>query len=237
MTNVIGLYDDPGKAKQVINELMQAGLQQNDVELMAEDQQELESHISEFGIRQEDAHLYAEAVRHGKAVVRAQTSDDKAEQILELLNRNGALDLDEVAQEFEQEEQKQSSERQTISQAEESLNVGKRKTLQGGKRITTKVTERPVEQTISLREEKVEVRQEESNRKLSPEEAESAFKDETREFTETREVPEVKKEARETGRVEIEKSAKEREETVRDTVRKSEIRTEEIKPEREERKD
>lgn len=249
MTNVIGLYNDPSKAQQVINELMQAGLQQNDVELMAEDQQELESHISELGIRQEDAHLYAEAVRHGKAVVRAQTSDDRAEQILELLNRNGALDLDEVAHEFEQEQQEnqqpakqakpsqkqseqKSGERQTLSQAEESLIVEKRKTLQGGKRVTTKVSEQPVEQKVSLKEEKVEVRQEESNRKLSPEEAESAFKDETREFTETREVPVVKKEAHETGRVEIEKSTKEREETVRDKVRKSEIKTEEIKPEK-----
>ncbi|MBC7907699.1 MAG: DUF2382 domain-containing protein [Rhodospirillaceae bacterium] len=238
MTNVIGLYEDPGKAQQVINELIQAGLQKNDVELMAQDEQELESHISELGIREEDAHLYAEAVRHGKAVVRAQTSEDNAEQILELLNRNGALDLDEVAQEFEQEEERQQpakqakpQQKQTISQAEESLTVEKRKTLQGGKRVTTKVSEQPVEQKIKLKEEKVDVRQEESDRKLSPEEAESAFKEETREFTETREVPEVKKEARETGRVEIEKSAKEREETVRDTVRKSEIKTEEIKPE------
>ncbi|MBC7950837.1 MAG: hypothetical protein H7Z12_03320 [Rhodospirillaceae bacterium] len=102
MTNLIGLYDDPGKAQQVITELLRAGLQQNDLEVMAEDQTELESHISEMGIRREDAHLYAEAVRHGKAVVRAQTTDDRAEQILDLLNRNGALDLDEVAHEFEQ---------------------------------------------------------------------------------------------------------------------------------------
>jgi stress response protein YsnF len=230
MTNVIGLYNDPGKARQVINELLRAGLQENDIELMDQQQDpQLEQHIAEFGISQDHAHLYAEAVRHGKAVLNARAPEDQAERILDILDSNGALNIDEAAKEFSQQQGQQT---EVIPEIEEELSVGKRQTLQGGKRVTAKVTEKPVEESVRLKEEKVEVQRRDSDRKLSPQEAEQALKDQTREFTETREVPEVKKEARETGQVEIKKSATEREEKVKDTVRKTEVQTEEIKPEK-----
>lgn len=230
MTNVIGLYDDPGKARQVINELLQTGLRQDDVELMGEDSkqdQNLEQHMAEFGLSQRDARNYAEAVRHGKAVLNAHAPDDQAERVLEILNKYGARDIEEASREYQAEQ----GEAQSIPEVEEKLEVGKRAVLQGGVRVSTKVTERPVEESVRLKQEKIQVKRQDSDRKLSEEEAKQAFKEETREFTETREVPEVKKEARETGRVEIQKTAKESEEKVKDKVRKTELRTERIEPE------
>ena len=44
---------------------------------------------------------------------------------------------------------------ETVPIVEEELSVGTRKVANGGARVTSSVTERPVEQTVSLREERV----------------------------------------------------------------------------------
>ncbi|MBF0333710.1 MAG: hypothetical protein HQL40_08690, partial [Alphaproteobacteria bacterium] len=82
MTNVIGLYDDPEKAKQAIDALMEAGLMEEDVELLAEADDDVERHIGEMGIASREARLYAEAVRQGKAVVSAATGEEQIDEIL-----------------------------------------------------------------------------------------------------------------------------------------------------------
>lgn len=232
MTRVIGLYDDPERARQVINQLAQRGIGEDEVELIAKDEEDLEGHIGELGVDQDEVWIFAKAVRHGKAMLSAHTDDEHADEIVQLLDKNGALDPDQLSQQFQQEEQQGSEKKETIRRVEESLSVGKRKVLLGGKRISSKVREQPVEKRVTLRQEGIDVEEHPSDRTLSPEEAEAAFKDETREFTETREIPEVKKEARESGRVEVTRSASEREETVKETVRKKEVGTEDIKPEK-----
>ena len=67
-----------------------------------------------------------------------------------------------------------------------------------------------------------------ADRKLSPEEAEAAFRGRTVEATSTSEEAEVSKEARVVGEVSVGKRVKEREQTVRDTVRRTEVEVEEI---------
>ena len=54
-------------------------------------------------------------------------------------------------------------------------------------RVTTSVSERPVEKTVTLREEEVEVERRPADRKLKPEEAEAAFQDKTVEMLGTSE--------------------------------------------------
>ncbi|MBF0333711.1 MAG: DUF2382 domain-containing protein, partial [Alphaproteobacteria bacterium] len=76
--------------------------------------------------------------------------------------------------------------------------------------------------------EKLEVSETKADRELSPDEAEAAFKDETLDFEETREVPEVTKQARQTGKVKVSKSSTSHQEKVGGTVRKTEVRTEDL---------
>ena len=68
-------------------------------------------------------------------------------------------------------------------------------------RVTTSVNERPVEETVTLREEQVEVERQPADRKLKPEEAEAAFQEKTVEMLGTSEELEVSKEARVVGEV------------------------------------
>ena len=119
---------------------------------------------------------------------------------------------------------------ETVQEVEEELSVGKRKVASGGVRVTTSVSERPVEKTVTLREEEVEVERRPADRKLTPGEAEAAFQDKTVEMLGTSEEAVVRKEARVVGEVALGKRVEEHEETVKDTVRRSEVEVETIKP-------
>ena len=123
MIRVIGLYQDQETARKVLSQLSQKGVNEDEVELIAQDQQDLDSHICEFGISKNSAQIYADAVRHGMAMLSAQADDEQAEEILELMDENGALDVDEMAQHSESAE---AGSKETVRKAEESLPVGKR---------------------------------------------------------------------------------------------------------------
>ena len=113
---------------------------------------------------------------------------------------------------------------------EEGLEVGKRRVATGGVRVTSSVSERPVEETVTLREERVEAGRRRVDRELRPDEAEAAFEERTVEMTATGEEAEARKVARVVGEVTLGKRVGEREATVRDTVRRTEVEVEEIGP-------
>ncbi len=118
--------------------------------------------------------------------------------------------------------------RETVPVVEEGLEVGKREVATGGVRVTSSVSERPVEETVTLREERVEARRTRADRELGPDEAEAAFQERTVEMLATGEEAEVRKTARVVGEVTLGKRVGEREETVRDTVRRTEVDVEKV---------
>ena len=109
---------------------------------------------------------------------------------------------------------------------EENLQVGKREVETGGARITSRLVERPVEETLNLREEHVNVERTPVNRPVT--DADQAFQPSEIELTEHAEVPVISKEARVVEEVSLSKDVEEKEETIRDTVRNTEIDTERI---------
>ena len=82
-------------------------------------------------------------------------------------------------------------------------------------------TVRAVEE--QLREEEISVDRKRADRTLSPDEVEGAFREQTVEVTATREQPVVSKQARVVEEVSIGKSQHEREEVVRDKVRRTKL--------------
>lgn len=110
---------------------------------------------------------------------------------------------------------------------EEELQVGKREVQRGGVRVYSRVIEQPVEQQVNLREEHVRVERRPVNRAVSPGEAE-LFREQSIEVTETAEVPVVGKQARVTEEVLVGKDVNERVETVRDTVRRTDVNVEQL---------
>lgn len=224
---IVGLYDSEDKAQLAIGDLNKAGFDKNSVELLRGDGQTgaVASKLTDRGIEQGDARRYAEAIQRGGSFVIFEAPDEKAENAVSILERHGARNLDNLAAELGQ-----GQERETVPVVEEQVTVGKRPVLRGGVRVTSTVTERPVEETISLREEKVDVERQHAERKLSPEEADKAFQQKTVELTETGEEAVVTKEARVVEEVSLRKSAEEHEEKVQATVRRTDVKVEDVEP-------
>ena len=119
----------------------------------------------------------------------------------------------------------------TLPVIEENLQVGKREVETGGARLTSRLVERPVEKSINLKEEHVSVERTPVDRPVSSSDL-NAFKEEEFELTERAEVPVVTKEARVVEEVSLNKEVEEKEETIRDTVRSTEVEAEKIDPRR-----
>jgi len=116
---------------------------------------------------------------------------------------------------------------ETVEVVEEELQVGKRQVERGGVRVHTHVTERPVEEQVRLREEHATVERRPVDRPATEADLD-AFREETIEVTETVEEPVVSKRARVVEEVVISKEISERTETVRDTVRRTDVDVEDL---------
>lgn len=111
---------------------------------------------------------------------------------------------------------------EVIPLAEEQLNVGKRTVDHGTTRIRRYVVERPVEETVTLRGEKVTV---ERRRPLETAAAQGGamFEERVVEVRETAEEPVVSKTAHVVEEVVVGRETTERTETVKDTVRREDV--------------
>ena len=116
----------------------------------------------------------------------------------------------------------------TIPVVEEDLTVGKRQVERGGVRVYTHVTERPVEENVTLHEEHVTVDRRPADRPVVGGVDNTAFREGVIELTETAEEAVVSKQARVVEEVTINKNATDRTETVRDTVRRQDVEIEEL---------
>lgn len=110
---------------------------------------------------------------------------------------------------------------------EEQLQVGKRTVQRGGVRIFSHVTEKPVQESVQLREEHVTIERTAVDQPASAADIE-AFKDGTIEVRETSEEPVVSKTARVVEEVRVGKEVTERTETIQDTVRRTDVEVEQL---------
>jgi uncharacterized protein (TIGR02271 family) len=198
-------------------------------------------------INEDERGIYAEAVRRGSVVVTVNTDDRMTDRAAEILNQHSAIDVDRRTAQYRSSgynrfdakaplynaEQTRTETRNYANQGEvalpvieEQINVGKRVVQRGGVRVHTRMTERPVEETVDLREENVTVNRRPVNREFS--DADRATLNEG-DFTVTTRGEEavVSKEARVVEEVVIGKETTQHQETVRDTVKRTDVEVEE----------
>ncbi|WP_165943474.1 YsnF/AvaK domain-containing protein [Roseicella aquatilis] len=217
MESVIGLLADREQAQRVRGALVEAGCDREAVVILDRSAGAgLVEELVDRGLEQARARLYAEAVGRGGVLVAAEA--EKADTALAVMNRFELKAPEEMLQ-GEHVERAQS--------IEEELHVGKQQAV-GGKRLKTSIHERQVEKPVTLHEEEVEVERRREDHRLSPEEANHAFREETVELIATSERPVVSKEARVTGEVALRKRAVEHREVVRETVRRQDVDVETI---------
>lgn len=108
---------------------------------------------------------------------------------------------------------------ETIPVIREELNISKQEVERGGIRLRSRVVENEVQETVNLREENVNVERNPVDRPAS----DADFREGEVEVRERKEVPVVNKEARVVEEIKLNKEVEERDETIRDTVRETEV--------------
>ena len=116
---------------------------------------------------------------------------------------------------------------ESIPVVEEQLQVGKRRVLRGGIRVYSRVVEQPVEESIELQEERVRVDRRTVDRAATDADF-TAGREQVIEVEEYAEQPVVAKQARVVEEVRVGKDVSQRSETVRDTVRHTEVEVEQM---------
>lgn len=114
-----------------------------------------------------------------------------------------------------------------IPVVQEQLKVGKREVQRGGVRVFSRVVETPVNESIGLREEHVNVQRRAVDEPISTADS-SAFKEQSIEMRETAEEAVVEKSARVVEEVTINKEVTQREQQINDTVRHTEVEVEQL---------
>ena len=194
----------------------------------------------------EDARYYSDSVERGGTVVTVDAETDAdAERVVAVFNRFGA-DVDQhgtadhataTTGYAEAGAQKgrattagadlREGGEATLPVIEEELAVGKREVERGGVRVRSRIVERPVEEAVRLREERVSVERRPVNRPVTDEDI-RLFREGTFEVTERAEVPVVAKQTRVVEEVSVNKEVGERTETITDSVRRTDVEVEEV---------
>lgn len=228
MNNVIGVFDS-STADQVIGDLTSSGFSSSAVTRYEGGSSDLESQLTSAGVEADEAREYASSVSSGDVLVVAQAEDAQTDEAVAVMNRyyTGSGDAQYAAGEGGTTQTVADTGETRLAVAEEQLMVGKREVSRGGVRVRSVVTERPVEQQVTLRDETIKVERRPVNRAPTDTDT-NVFNEQAFELTETDEEAVVAKETRVIEEVVIGKTTEQRTETVRDTVRRSDVEVEEL---------
>jgi uncharacterized protein (TIGR02271 family) len=202
-----------------------------------------------FGSEETEAGHYGEAVRRGNTVVCVTAPREQVDRAVEIMNSAGAVDIDRHVERYrqtgyerydeaapaythdeavaERERFRGKGEGGSVPVIEEELQIGKRVVRRGGVRVYSRVVEKPVEENIELREERVKVERRAVDRPVERGEL-SGLRDQSIEVQEVTEEPVVQKRARVREEVVVGKETNTRTEKVRDTVRRTEVEVERL---------
>lgn len=291
---VVGMFDNSSEAQQAIQALVSAGISRDRIDLSSSNlgSSDSSSHTSSndhengitrffknlFGDDDDDADKYSHVASKTQSIVTVHSqSNDEAETAADILDDNGAVDVDEKATQYGYSGRGYSDAGSTaittgsfgdtsntvgafdtgtstglsgtastagdfssdrtsdltgsdrsyndsnkIPIIEENLEVGRREVNTGGVRLRSRIVERPIEESIRLREERVNVERNSVDRPATDADF-SNFEERDIEMVERAEVPVVNKQARVVEEVSLNKEVEERSETISDTVRRTEV--------------
>jgi len=266
---LVALYETVTTAAQVVQELIADDFARHDIHLALDHTTSHAVHnatgvqeaayegahvvetLADLGVPYDEAYAYTEGVRRGGALVVVESSEERAERGMAILQRLHPVNIHERTTQWQQEgwtgaeahartatapatatpspqERPRAPQGGTddtevrIPVVQEDISVGTREVERGHVRIASRVTEHPVEEAVRLREEKVTVERRPVDRPATEADFAAAGK-EVIEMTETAEEPVVSKRARVVEEVVVQKEIAEHTETVRGTARHTEV--------------
>lgn len=190
---------------------------------------------------------YAEAYRRGHVMVIADIDSTRMDSAIAVMNKYGTVDLTQRAELWakqgwtgfdrttkpytaaQRKEELSTYKRGAVMPVvQEELTIGKRVVQRGGVRVHSYVEERAVEETVRLREEKIDVSRRAVNRPANAEDL--AFKSRTVEVTAMGEDAVVSKTARVVEEVVVGKHVEQRDQTVQENLRRKDVRVQTVTP-------
>ena len=233
LTTLVCLFHHEDQAEAAVRDLRSTGIAESAISTIGGDGSGVDaldkSELSSLGMPDRDYDRLKQGIRAGGIVVAVSSIADHVSKVESIFGHHRAEKIDEA----------ETSDREPAALAaapvaadgaipivEEDLVVGKRTVDQGGVRLYQRIVEIPVEQSVQLREEHVNVDRIPTDRAVT--DADRPFQERSIELTETAEEAVVSKDARVVEEVVLTKNATEHTETVRDTVRHTEVDIDEL---------
>ena len=190
---------------------------------------------------QHEAAAYSDALERGGTAVSVRVEEARADEVIAIMEGHDPVDIDAIADTTVAAPSTTgamaagtaasglASPRAEDGDAplqvvEEQLRVGKREVAGGRVRVRSYVVERPVEEQVELRQERVTIERRPVNRELRP--GDAAFQEQTIEAVERGEEAVVSKTARVVEEVGLRKDVEQEKQVLRDTVRRQEVEVE-----------
>ena len=248
---VIGVFDTKSQANSAKQALAKEGFSSSDIDVSSygshgrrhdnyhdDDDNAIERFFENlFGDDDDDYErrrtVGREVASRGNVVTVHTKSMDEAKRAAALLDRYGAIDMDDRYDQYQSDNFDADRNRNllndrfdgdidandTLEVVKEDVVIGKREVQTGGVTVRSHIIERPVEETIRLRTEHVSVTRTPVDRP-----ADSAdFRDRTISVKETTEEAVVSKQARVVEEIKVKKDVDTRTETIRETARETEV--------------
>ncbi|HXI00604.1 MAG TPA: YsnF/AvaK domain-containing protein [Sphingobacteriaceae bacterium] len=251
---VIGIFERQNEANEAMQNLLEQGFNREDIDLVQNnrtsethddvDNDDFGSSISNFfqslfGSDDDRASNHSEVAKRCSTLTVQANSGDEAKRAANILDDFGAVDVEEKASEYRNnlggsdvtasysDFNESDTNARSIPVIEENIEIGKKEVETGGVRIRSHIVEKPVEENVRLRSEHVNVERTSVDR-LANENDLNTFQEGTIEMTEHKEVPVIDKEAWVKEEISLNKEVEETDETIHDTVRKTEVEIENI---------
>jgi hypothetical protein len=142
-TPVIGTFNDARGVERAKAALREAGLDVRQFDALSGGE-DVVRRIVDLGFSQGKAQDVGRVAREGKHLLVAHVSEQDAQRATDLLTRSESESGGQGGA--------QAREAQRLQEVREEFSVSKREVEQGGVRATTRVTETPVEETVTLHE-------------------------------------------------------------------------------------
>ncbi len=255
-------FDTKGAAQQAVSDIETAGVPRHDITMVeggtatvgtasAPEHEGFLAYLKDMFMPDEDRYAYAEGLRRGGYLVSVKTGQVDTDRVLDILDRDGAVDMDGRETTWRSEgwtgyqapaagmavspagigttrqtapETSRATGDEVIPIYEERLEVGKREVSHGRLRVRSYVVEKAVDEQVTLRTESVQVDRRPVDRAVGL--ADDPFRDRTIELEEFAEEAVVSKQARVVEEISLRKEATDRVQTIHDTVRHTEVEVE-----------
>ncbi len=234
ITTLVCLFHHRSLAEAALKDLLKAGVSQQSITVFDKsDPQGAEQHeLLALGVPARDQKHLEEGLQNGGVIVAVSAESGLVSQVEKIFGDHSATKIDEAAvggtTAAPFAATRVHAEGTAIPVIEEELAVGKRTVDAGGVRVYRRVVEIPIDESVSLREEHVNVTRRAIDRPAT--EADLSQGDQTIVLTETAEEAVIGKSAHVVEELLVGKNVTERTEHIHDNVRRTEVEVEEVAP-------